>query len=104
MLERSLRRLGAVAIKIAAWGWLLFAGGGGLGLLILQGPWPPTNGWFAMFSGIAACPLWPGILRKHARVTLSAKVQFAIVVLLVVAGRVALVVERHLGMQLPPPR
>ncbi len=104
MPEHLLRRLGAVAVKIAAWGWLLVAGGGGLGLLILQGPWPPTNGWFAMSSGIAACPLWPAFLRKRAHVILPATAQLAIVILLVIAGRVALVVERHLGVQLPPPR
>jgi hypothetical protein len=38
----------------------LVAGGGGLLLLLKKGPWPPTNGWFALLSGLAACPLHPG--------------------------------------------
>ncbi len=100
---RFLRRSGAIVVLMAAWGWMLVAGGGGLGLLILQGPWPPTNGWFAMLSGISACPLWPSLLRKRANVTLPCWLQAAIVVLLVIAGRVALIVERHLGVHLPPP-
>src|ERR1051326_770926 len=38
----------------AGWGWALLAGGGGLGLMLTRGPLPLTNGWFAMFSGLAA--------------------------------------------------
>jgi len=92
-----------VLVKIAAWGWVVVAGGGGLGLLILQGPWPPTNGWFAMFSGLSACPLWPRFLKNRANVRLPFWVQLAVVISLVVAGRVALIVERRLGIQLPVP-
>ena len=33
---------------IAGWAWFLIAGGGGFGILLLRGPWPPTNGWFAL--------------------------------------------------------
>jgi hypothetical protein len=32
---------------------------GGLAALIVFGPWLLTNGWFALFSGVAACPLRP---------------------------------------------
>lgn len=103
MDEQSLRGWGAVIVKIAAWGWTLIAGGGGLGLLILQGPWPPTNGWFAMFSGVSACPLWPSFLRQRAKVNLPGWVQPVIAVSLAIADRVALIVERRLGIQLPAP-
>ncbi len=99
----SFRRWISVVVKAAAWGWVVVAGGGGLGLLLQHGPWPPTNGWFAMFSGISACPLWPTLLRRRANVRLPSWVQASIVVLFVVAGRVALRVERYLGVQLPPP-
>src|SRR5690348_10333306 len=49
---------------IAAWAWALLAGVGGLGLIITLGPWPLTNGWFALFSGLSACPLTAWLLKK----------------------------------------
>jgi len=38
------------------WTWTAIAGGGGLLMLIREGPWPLTNGWFALASGLCACP------------------------------------------------
>ena len=77
---------------IAGWAWCLFAGGGGFGLLLLRGPWPPTNGWFAMLSGLAACPLIGQLLRKSLRLEVSGWQQFGAAVLLVSLGRIALTV------------
>jgi hypothetical protein len=82
-------------VTIVAWAWALVAGVGGLVLLIAQGPWPITNGWFAMFSGVAACPLTASLLKKHAGVSVSGMVQFAAALLIFVAGRVAVAVLLH---------
>jgi len=77
---------------IAGWGWCFFAGGGGLGILLIRGPWPPTNGWFALVSGLATCPLWGRALRNPARPQLSGWYQFTAAVLLIAMGRLALTV------------
>jgi len=76
----------------AGWAWCLFAAGGGLGLLLLRGPWPPTNGWFALMSGLAACPLIGRLLRNSARLQVSGWQQFGAAVLLVALGRIALTI------------
>ena len=77
---------------IAGWAWCLFAGGGGFGILLIRGPWPPTNGWFALMSGIVACPL----IGRRSRSWLSPKVsgwqQFGAAVLLISLGRFALTI------------
>jgi hypothetical protein len=76
---------------IGAWGWTIVAGIGGLGLIIALGRWPPTNGWFALFSGLSACPLTASLLkkmRKHSSSRLGSGSLFA--VLFIVAGRLAL--------------
>jgi hypothetical protein len=75
---------------IAAWAWNVVAGGGGLLLLSQKGPWPLTNGWFALLSGIVACPLAPWFLEKHAEVRVSGRVQIAAAALLFIPGRIAL--------------
>ena len=90
-----MRTIGLVVVRILAWAWALVAGAGGLALLILEGPLPITNGWFAMFSGIAACPLTTSLLKKYARVAVPGYVQFAVALLVFVAGRVAVVVLLH---------
>src|SRR5215472_7753307 len=53
----KMKTIGVRLVWLSAWAWALVAGIGGLILLIHEGPLPVTNGWFAMFSGIAACPL-----------------------------------------------
>lgn len=79
---------------IAGWTWALAAGGGGIWLLVTLGPWPPTNGWFALFSGIAACPLTGWMLNK-AGVSVSGWAQFTAAALIFVAGHIALMVWPH---------
>ena len=64
-------------------------------LLIHEGPLPITNGWFAMFSGIAACPLTAKLLKKYARVIVPGYVQFAVALLIFIAGRGGVAVLLH---------
>src|SRR5450755_1898019 len=80
---------------LAGWAWTFFAGGGGLWLLATRGPWPPTNGWFALFSGLAACPLVAWALKKYARTSVSGRLQFASALLFFAAGRIALTIWPH---------
>src|SRR5690242_2763353 len=80
---------------LVAWGWALIAGVGGFLLLVHEGPWPITNGWFAMFSGMAACPLTARLLKRHARIVVPGYAQFAVALLIFIAGRVAVVVLLH---------
>ncbi|HEY2091524.1 MAG TPA: hypothetical protein VGJ81_06530 [Thermoanaerobaculia bacterium] len=63
--EGKTKTIGVVLVWLAGWTWALVAGIGGLALLIHEGPLPVTNGWFAMFSGIAACPLTATLLQKQ---------------------------------------
>ena len=91
-MSSNVRTIWVVVVRVAAWAWALIAGVGGLALLIHQGPLPITNGWFAMFSGLAACPLTASLLRKYAHVTVPGYVQFAIALLIFIAGRVAVTV------------
>ena len=85
----------SVIAWLVAWGWALIAGVGGFVLLVHQGPLPITNGWFAMFSGIAACPLTARLLKRYARVVVPGHVQLAVALLIFMAGRVAVVVLLH---------
>ena len=85
----------SVIAWLVAWGWALIAGVGGFLLLVHEGPLPITNGWFAMFSGIAACPLTARLLKRYARVVVPGYIQFAVALLIFVAGRVAVVVLLH---------
>jgi hypothetical protein len=85
-----MRRSIAIVCQIAAWAWAIVAGGGGFGLLLIRGPWPLTNGWFALFSGISACPLTAWLLRRYAGITVSGRAQFVAAVLFFLAGRLAL--------------
>ena len=95
MRKSILPTLGLVVARTVAWVWALIAGVGGLALLIHRGPLPITNGWFAMLSGIAACPLTASVLKKFAGVTVPGYVQFAVSLLIMVAGRIAVVVVLH---------
>jgi hypothetical protein len=91
----NIRTIGLVIAQIVGWAWALVAGVGGLVLLIHEGPLPITNGWFAMFSGLAACPFTAWLLKKYAGVTVPVTVQFALALLIMIAGRVAVVVVLH---------
>jgi hypothetical protein len=68
------------------------AGGGGLWLVATKGPLPLTNGWFALLSGIAACPLTAWLLKTRAGIDLSGKVRFAIAFGFWLLGRIALAI------------
>ncbi|MBI3677847.1 MAG: hypothetical protein HY243_14660 [Proteobacteria bacterium] len=81
--------------QIAGWAWTAIAGGGGLWLLMTKGPWPPTNGWFALASGLAACPLLAWSLKKYAAIKVSGWLQFAAAVFFFVAGHAALTIWPH---------
>ncbi len=75
--------------------WAILAGGGGLLLLVAKGPLPLTNGWFALFSGISACPATAWLCNRWLRIPLSGRVQFALAALFYIAGRVALLIEHR---------
>ena len=84
------KRWVSVLALIAGSVWGVMAGGGGLWLLLTRGPWPLTNGWFALASGISGCPLTAWVLKKYAGITVSGWTQFAFALLFFVAGRIAL--------------
>ena len=83
--------LGWIAFA-AGWVWCLFAGGGGFGILLIRGPWSPTNGWFALMSGLVACPLVGRLSRNSTRLRVSGWQQFGAAMLLISLGRLALTV------------
>jgi hypothetical protein len=83
-------RLGRTLALIVAWAWAFLAGGGGFLLLLEKGPLPITNGWFALFSGILACPLTAYLLRRFAGLAVSGWARFFAAVFFIVAGRIAL--------------
>jgi len=75
--------------EAAAWLWTVLAAGGGTLLLIERGPWPLTNGWFAVASGLAACPLTAWLSRRLLGVPLSGRLRFAAAFLIWLAGQIA---------------
>jgi hypothetical protein len=89
--EPAARRTpGAALGLVAAWVWAIVAGGGGFLLLLEKGPLPLTNGWFALLSGVAACPLTAWLLKRLAGIAVSGRARFSAALLLFVAGRIAL--------------
>jgi hypothetical protein len=94
-VEARLKTVLLAVARVVAWIWALVAGIGGLALLIHQGPLPITNGWFAMFSGVTACPLTGSLLKKYAGIAISLRAQLAIALLIFIAGRIAVVVLLH---------
>jgi len=78
---------------IAAWAWTIVAGIGGLGLIITLGPWPLTNGWFALFSGLSACPVTAWLLEKFANLNFPGWARLPVAILIIMAGRLALKIE-----------
>jgi len=93
--EGRMKTIGSALVWLSGWAWALLAGVGGLILLIHEGPLPITNGWFAMFSGLAACPLTATLLRKHRGLSVAGWAQFAAALLIFLAGRVAVVLVLH---------
>ncbi len=77
---------------VVAWVWAVVAGGGGFLLLLARGPLPLTNGWFALFSGVAACPLTATLSQKCLGVKLPGRVRIAAALVFLLAGRIALMV------------
>jgi hypothetical protein len=73
-----------------AWVWTLLAGVGGLALLLQNGPLPLTNGWFALVSGIAACPLTASTFRRITGRELSGYTRVIAAAAFFIAGRIAL--------------
>ena len=88
-IQQLLRILGC----LAAWGWALLTIIGGLGLIITSGPWPPTNGWFALFSGLAACPMTAWTLRRYSGINFPAWARFVVAFAMILLGRLALKIE-----------
>jgi hypothetical protein len=84
--RRVARALGLIAI----WAWAIVAGGGGFLLLLEKGPLPLTNGWFAMFSGVAVCPLTAVLVRKLTGATFSLRARIITSMAFFIAGRAAL--------------
>ena len=72
-----------------AWAWTLIAGVGGLSLLVTRGPWPLTNGWFALASAIAACPLTARAVGALSGRRLSGLMRFTLAVGFYLAGHAA---------------
>jgi hypothetical protein len=95
MGKGKMKMIGLLLVWVAGWVWALLAGVGGLMLLIHEGPVPITNGWFAMFSGLAACPLTATLLKKHAGLSVAGWAQLAVAFLIFLAGRVAVVLVLH---------
>lgn len=90
-----LTRTGLVFARVVAWTWGLLLSIGGLALLIHEGPWPLTNGWFALFSGLSACPLSAWLLKRYANIKVPLSAQLAIALLISIAGRIAVVYVLH---------
>jgi hypothetical protein len=78
---------------LVAWGWALLTIIGGTGLIITLGPWPPTNGWFALFSGLAACPMTAWGLRRYCGINFPSWARFVIAFAMILLGRLALTIE-----------
>ena len=90
-----LTRAGMVFAQAVAWVWGVLLSIGGLALLIDEGPWPLTNGWFALFSGIAACPLTGWLLKRYAGIKVPLWVQLGVALSIMIAGRMAVVLILH---------
>ena len=88
-------KVGRIVALAIAWIWFVMAGLGGLALLIHEGPWPLTNGWFALFSGFSLCPGTAWLLKKYAGLNVPLWVQYAVALTIFVAGRAAVVVILH---------
>lgn len=81
------KQCGQLIAAIAAWFWFIVAGCGGLWLLFTTGPWPPTHGWFALFSGLAAWPITAWASKKYLSVAFPGRVRLGAAALIIFAGR-----------------
>jgi hypothetical protein len=90
-----LNRIGILFAQAVAWIWGLVLSIGGLALLIHEGTWPITNGWFALFSGLAACPFSAWLLKRYAGIKVPLSIQLLIALLISIAGRAAVVFILH---------
>lgn len=84
------RKIGALLGWILGWTWTIIAGGGGLWLLWTKGPGRLTNGWFALCSGVSACPLITWFLKRYFGLRTTGWVQLSCAVLFFIAGKIAL--------------
>jgi hypothetical protein len=91
------RHAGRILGSLVAWGWTILSGGGGLELILTEGPWPLTNGWFALFSGLAACPTTAWLLKKYVGVRFPGWIRFIIALSIILMGRLALKIEGRAG-------
>jgi len=80
----------ATRVAAVSWAWTLLAGGGGAFLLVTLGPARLTNGWFALASGVAACPLTPRLLERYSYPHYTGRARMCTALGLYVAGRCAL--------------
>lgn len=78
---------------LVSWGWGLVTIIGGLGLIITLGPWPPTNGWFALFSGLAACPATAWVLRRYRGINFPRWASLVVALAIILLGRLTLKIE-----------
>lgn len=92
----QLRATGVLLLECLAWIWAIAAGGGGLMLLIEKGPWPLTNGWFALAQGIAICPATAWALKYGAGVVFSGRARFLTAAFFFLAGHAALEIEKYM--------
>jgi hypothetical protein len=99
MLAKPLVALLRVLAIVAAWFWTLLGGVGGFLLLLRLGPLPLTNGWFAMFSGVLACPLLPRFVESAFRLRVRWTTLLAASAAIMLAGRIAVALYPP-----PPPR
>ena len=79
-------------LNIVCWIWTITAGGGGAWLLATRGPTQLTNGWFALVSGLAACPFTASVLSRQQHGGVTRRALLACAVLFFIAGKVALAV------------
>ena len=89
------RKVGHLCALGIGWFWFCLAGLGGLGLLIHEGPWPLTNGWFALFSGLSARPAVGWSMRRYFGFNIPMGMQFAVAFLIFLAGRIAVALILH---------
>lgn len=82
-----------IAGLVFAWVWFLLAGVGGFNLILTAGPLPLTNGWYAMFSGLALCPATAWLLKRATAIELSYPTRFLIALAIILTGRLMLIVR-----------